>query len=264
MLDSARTEGRGAKGIERKSGRVNERDSLRQLERERAGLESGQIAYSRWESVEGEKVPPAVAKEMQDLARDFPGRFHHEIVSRADALRAMQLGQSLASKQLELVRAYELDRANRARQRLENIRAIVQAREAKAREERGQTPQQTREKRQQKEREAAQRVAQEFTPPGQSPAREATDAADRAAQAERVAQQARDLAAQWQQSQIQAFKAKGMSPDLIRIMELIHKGMPAPGVPLPGAPELTSEVTRGGRAAERDRIRDRGLEKGGR
>ncbi|QIS23434.1 hypothetical protein [Nocardia terpenica] len=53
-----------------------------------------------------------------------------------------------------------------------------------------------------------------------------------------------------------------MSPEFINIMELIHKGMPAPGVPLPGAPELTPEVTRGGRAAERDRIRNRGLEKG--
>lgn len=67
---------------------------------------------------------------------------------------------------------------------------------------------------------------------------------------------------QWQLAQMQAFKVKGMSPEFINIMELIHKGMPAPGVPLPGAPELTPEVTRGGRAAERDRIRNRGLEKG--
>jgi hypothetical protein len=36
VLDSARTQGRGANGVERKSGRVNERETLRQLKTERA------------------------------------------------------------------------------------------------------------------------------------------------------------------------------------------------------------------------------------
>ncbi len=121
--------------MERKSGRVNEKDAREQLARERAGLASGQLVYSTWETVEGEKLPDKVREDMQALARDFPGRFDHQVISRADALRAIQLGQSLVSKQLELVRAYELTRADRARKRLEKIREIVRAREPKEREE---------------------------------------------------------------------------------------------------------------------------------
>jgi hypothetical protein len=135
VLDSAKTEGRGVRAVERKSGRVNEKDTRDQLARERAGLASGQLAYSTWETVEGEKLPDKVREDMQALARDFPGRFDHQVISRADALRAIQLGQSLMSKQLELVRAYELTRADRARKRLEKIREIVRAREPKARDE---------------------------------------------------------------------------------------------------------------------------------
>ncbi|WP_157124609.1 hypothetical protein [Nocardia pseudovaccinii] len=135
ILDSARTEGRGTRGIERKSGRVNERETLRQLGLERLAFESGQLTSSTWETVAGEKVPPEVVKEMQAMARDFRGKFHHQVISRADALRAIQLGQSMVSKQLELVRAHELVRADRARKRLENIREIVRARQPKEREE---------------------------------------------------------------------------------------------------------------------------------
>ncbi|WP_223274077.1 hypothetical protein, partial [Nocardia cerradoensis] len=69
---------------------------------------------------------------MSSMARDFPGRFRHEVISRDDALRAMKLGQSIAAKQLELIRVYELDRADRARKRLANIREIVRRREAEA------------------------------------------------------------------------------------------------------------------------------------
>ncbi|WP_433679888.1 hypothetical protein [Nocardia sp. CA-119907] len=163
-LDSARTDGRGTRGVERKSGRVNEREAREQLRVERAGLESGQLTHSRWETVEGEKLPDKVREDMQALARDFPGQFHHQVISRADALRAMQLGRSLMSKQLELIRAHELVRADRARKRLENIREIVRtrkAREEKAREERARV-----------EREAAVRVAREFAPPEQARTRE--------------------------------------------------------------------------------------------
>ncbi|MEV4236202.1 hypothetical protein AB0J47_13580 [Nocardia sp. NPDC049737] len=138
ILDSARTEGRGTRGVERKSGRVNERDAREQLQKERAGLDSRQLTHSTWETVEGEKVPDKVREDMHALERDFPGRFRHEIVSRADAARAIRLGQSLVSQQLELIRAYELVRADRARKRLGKIRELVRAREAKAKDERAQ------------------------------------------------------------------------------------------------------------------------------
>ncbi|MGY2118264.1 hypothetical protein ACW9HR_30520 [Nocardia gipuzkoensis] len=129
ILDAARTEGRGTRGIERKSGRVNEVDAREQLDKERAGLEAGVLAKSRWETVAGEKIPPKIAKDLQDMARDFGDKFQHVIISRADALRAVKLGQSLVSQQLELIRPYELNRADRARERLAKIRAIVRAQE---------------------------------------------------------------------------------------------------------------------------------------
>ncbi|MFQ6230691.1 hypothetical protein [Nocardia sp. NPDC002869] len=115
--------------MERKSGRVNGRDANDQLTRERAALTTGRMSHSRWETVAGERIPEKTQKQLAEMARDFPGRFHHEVVSRADALRAIQLGRSLASKQLELIRPYELDRADRARRRLDKIREIVRARD---------------------------------------------------------------------------------------------------------------------------------------
>ncbi|WP_328406725.1 hypothetical protein [Nocardia sp. NBC_00403] len=211
VLDSARTEGKSTRGTERKSGRVNERETLRQLKTERELLVSGQLTRSQWETVAGEKMPRAVLSYMQQMGRDFPGRFQHEIVSRADALRAIQLGQSLAGRQLELVRPYELQRAERARQRLEKIREIVRVRDEKAREraekfqrmqqfreaaargradatERAERDRQAREQatrakardvpeteRARVEREAAERAAREFPVPSQLFGREATD-----------------------------------------------------------------------------------------
>ncbi|MFJ1461266.1 hypothetical protein [Nocardia sp. N2S4-5] len=164
VLDSARTEGRGARSVERKSGKINERETRQQLKVERAALETGQLTHSGWETVAGERMPAAVLADIRAMQRDFPGRFRHEVISRADALRAIEIGRSLVSKQLELVRAYELDRADRARKRLANIREIVRQREAKAKEERerAERERKVREERARLQREAADRVAREF------------------------------------------------------------------------------------------------------
>ncbi|MGK8508091.1 hypothetical protein ACRS5S_08525 [Nocardia asiatica] len=213
VLDSARTQGRGANGVERKSGRVNERETLRQLKTERAALQAGILTQSRWETVSGEKVPRSVLEYMREIAQEFPGRFQHEVVSRSDAVRAMQIGQSLVSQQLELIRPYELNRADRARERLAKIRQIVRAqeraekfrqvqqfREAAARG-RADAPQQAERHRQAREeaerarqarqtpeterarieREAAERVAREFPVPDQYSQREAAEAGEQAA-----------------------------------------------------------------------------------
>ncbi|MGK8504165.1 hypothetical protein [Nocardia asiatica] len=213
VLDNARTEGRSTRGVERKSGRINEQDSREQLVRERAGLDAGVLANSRWETVAGEKIPPRTARDLQAMARDFGERFQHVIVSRADALRAIQLGQSLVSRQLELVRPYELHRADRARERLAKIRQITRAQEraekfrkaqqfreaatrgradapqriehdrraraeaAQAREAR-RTPENERAR---IEREAAERVAQKFSVPSQYQGRETADTGEQAA-----------------------------------------------------------------------------------
>lgn len=129
ILDSARAEGRGVRGRERKSGRVSERRTLRQLNKERVALEAGQLTRTTWETVAGESLPKSIEESLSAMTRDFGARFQHVVISREDALRAMKLGQSLVSKQLELVRPYELERADRARRRLENIRRIQQEKE---------------------------------------------------------------------------------------------------------------------------------------
>ncbi|MEU5763635.1 hypothetical protein [Nocardia sp. NPDC047648] len=235
VLDSARTQGRGANGVERKSGRVNERETLRQLKTERAALQAGILTQSRWETVSGETVPRSVLEYMREIAQEFPGRFQHEVISRPDALRAMQLGRSLVSRQLELIRPYELNRADRARERLAKIRMIVrsqeraekfrkaqQFREAAARG-RADAPQQVERDRQARveverasqarqtpeterariEREAAERVAQELPAPTQHQERETTYTAEQAAReaadaagVEREAAEARAAAAE--------------------------------------------------------------------
>ncbi|WP_157111871.1 hypothetical protein [Nocardia beijingensis] len=220
ILDSARTQGKGVQGVERKLGRVNEADARLQLRKDRDGLNSGLITRSRWETVAGEKIPDKVREDLRNMARDFGDKFQHVIISRADALRAMQLGRSLASKQLELIRPYELRRADRARERLAKIREIVRARErgekfrkvqqfreaaargradaphqverdrqARAQAERARQARQTPETgRARIEREAAERVAQEFPVPSQYRERETANTA------EQVAREAGDIA----------------------------------------------------------------------
>ncbi|MEU6829333.1 hypothetical protein ABZ894_11860 [Nocardia beijingensis] len=243
VLDSARTQGRGVQGVERKSGRVNEVDARAQLRKDRDGLNSGRITHARWETVAGEKIPDKVREDLRDMARDFGDKFQHVIISRADALRAMQLGRSLASKQLELIRPYELQRADRARERLAKIRQIVRAqeraekfrrmqqfreaatrgradapqverdRQARAEAERARQTRQTPEtERARIEREAAERVAQEFPVPSQSQERETADTAEQvareaadAAGVEREAAEARAAAAEKEREA--AFKA---------------------------------------------------------
>ncbi|GAB2730357.1 hypothetical protein [Nocardia thraciensis] len=157
VLDNARTEGKGVRGVERKSGQVREQETLQQLRKERAGLETGKLTHSRWETVAGEKISPRVRAEIEAMGRDFPGRFEHAEISRKDAARAIEVGKARASRQLELVQAYALDRAERARKRLANIREIVRRREAeaKAKEERA------RQAREQAERARKEREAKE-------------------------------------------------------------------------------------------------------
>ena len=71
IIDSARTEGLGIRAVERKSGRLNEREAREQLIRERAGIDSGKIARSDWETVAGEKIPRSVSNDMHALSEIF-------------------------------------------------------------------------------------------------------------------------------------------------------------------------------------------------
>ena len=271
ILDSARTHGRSTQGVERKSGRVNERDANDQLTRERAALTTGRMIHSRWETVAGERLPDKTRKQLADMARDFPGRFQHEVVSRADAVRAIRLGQSLMAKQLELIRPYELDRADRARKRLEKIREIVRARENQAREnaiDRHPTA-----------REPDHQQAREITAPThQSPSTDHIEAADRAQReaAEKTrARQAADAAALRRQREAaqrlaeaarqQREAARGgihLPTTQRQIADVLAVSFPTPQAPSPHLePPSPTETARGRTARERAREHERARER---
>ncbi|MBB5916815.1 hypothetical protein BJY24_005727 [Nocardia transvalensis] len=292
ILDNAKTEGRGTEAIERKSGRLNEVETRRQLRKERSTLGAGHLTRSRWETVVGEKIPATVRQDLAELARDFPDRFRHEPISRADALRAMELGRSLASQQLELIRSYELGRADRARKRLGHIREIARARtraeslrraqqfrdavdrgRADARTHRTERTVRAREhdgrvrpghdtagtkgpsERARIQREAAERVAREFTPlDALVLGRDAGDTAERdgreVAEA-REHQRQRDAA----DAAEKARKARELEEDRLRsrlpphIVELVAKGRPTPGLESPFREPPEAGSTRAGRQA---------------
>uniref|UniRef100_UPI003F4988DE hypothetical protein n=1 Tax=Nocardia suismassiliense TaxID=2077092 RepID=UPI003F4988DE len=294
VLDNARTAGRGTEAVERKSGRINEVDARAQLRKERDGLKSGQLAQSRWETVAGEKVPEKVREDMRALARDFPGRFKHEIVSRADALRAIRLGESLVSKQLELVRAYELDRADRARQRLANIRRIARAKEraehfrtmdvfresaargradaprqvqaeraeqAREQAERAKAREAPATERERAERKAAELIAQLYPPPSQSPVRETdTERAERdraeTQWQQKEAEKAR--AAQEYAERRRAAELAQIPPEVAQLLALGQAQAPEAAVRTP--PGYAPGVERGGTRGQeqiRGQTRDR-------
>ncbi|NKY33919.1 hypothetical protein HGA13_12650 [Nocardia speluncae] len=271
ILDSARTHGRSTQGVERKSGRVNERDANDQLTRERAALTTGRMSHSRWETVAGERLPDKTRKQLADMARDFPGRFQHEVVSRADAVRAIRLGQSLMAKQLELIRPYELDRADRARKRLEKIREIVRARENQARENSIERHSPAREPAHQQAREIA-------TPAHQTPARGHTEAVDRAqreaaektqagqaadAAALRRQQEAAQRLAETARQQREAARNGIHLPTTQRQMaDILTVSFPMPLAPSPHRePPSPAETTRGRSARERAREHERNRER---
>ncbi|MGW5138138.1 hypothetical protein ACWEPH_03585 [Nocardia beijingensis] len=293
ILDSARTQDKGVQGVERKSGRINEADARLQLRKDRYGLSSGRITRSRWETVAGEKIPDKVREDLRAMVRDFGDKFQHVIISRADALRAMRLGQSLASKQLELIRPYELQRADRARERLAKIRQIVRAqeraeefrkmqqfreaaargradapqverdRQARAEAERARQARQTPETdRKRIEREAAERVAQEFPVPSQYQERETSDTGEQAA---RAAAEARAAAAEKEreasfkalnEARNAAFKEldeKGRLSEVERLLWLGQAQHPQAAVRQP--PGNAPGVARGGTGHGQDRAR---------
>ncbi|MET8799729.1 hypothetical protein ABZV91_25455 [Nocardia sp. NPDC004568] len=258
ILDSARTDGRGTEGVERKSGRVNERDTYFQLFKERAALESGQLTRSRWETVVGEKIPDKVRRQLEGLARDFPGRFHHEVVSRADALRAIQLGRSLASKQLELIRPYELDRADRARKRLDKIRETVRVRDTAIERD---SP--TRETAQRQTRELAESADHALTiERADAAAREQREAAEQTrarkaaeAAARRQQQEAAQRVAEAARKDREAAR-NGNNPPMTgrEAADILIVNRPTPGLPPPlREPPSPRRSARGRDARERDR-----------
>lgn len=155
ILDSAKVNARGEieQSRERKSGRVD-RTAVGQIQKELRALRDGTLGSSRWETVEGAQIPREVQAALDMARREFPDRFEHRIISRAEAMLAIREGQRLAAKQRELdglerttlrerhkqyLRQRTLEREKAVRERAERDKAARErtAQENKARDRAG-------------------------------------------------------------------------------------------------------------------------------
>lgn len=134
--------------IEEKSGRVSGRKDLKQLKGVREALARGEIDHHTLRSVAGEHVDPQCRDEIEALKRDFPDKFTHQLLSRAEAREAFQKGiQREPGKQMELPGVGEKAREQRDQQRSQEKEVRQQER--------------VRADRERVQREAATRVAEE-------------------------------------------------------------------------------------------------------
>ncbi|MGY5209493.1 hypothetical protein [Nocardia gipuzkoensis] len=202
--DKARADEQGRiHAIEDKSGQTGSKNDIRELQKDRELLAKREIESLRIRTVAGEQMSPKYQKMLTELKQEFGDRVIHQELTREQARAAFSKGLARESdaRQLELKTRYELNRANRARQRLAKLRDIVRARgraekfrkmqqfrEAAARG-RADAPRQAERDRQVREqaerarveREAAERLAREFPVPDQYSQREAVDAGEQAA-----------------------------------------------------------------------------------
>ncbi|MFE7796128.1 hypothetical protein [Nocardia sp. NPDC057440] len=196
--------------IEDKSGRIDGDKDVTQLMALRELLRSNEKHKHLLRSVEGESISKECQELINGLKRDFPDRFTHLEISRADARTIWALGRDLVrgkqleleerGKQLELPgvgekareeKAQELQRRRetiaqlaRARERAEKFRKMQQFRQAAARG-RAEAPRQVQ----------AERARQPAEPVVLAkPAREVSEAAKRAERA-RVEREAAERAA---------------------------------------------------------------------
>ncbi|MFB8279552.1 hypothetical protein [Nocardia colli] len=128
--------------IEEKSGRIEGRKDEKQLRGIRELLDKGEINRHTLRSVEGESISKECQELINGLRRDFPDRFTHLQISRADARaiwaigrdleRSKQLEAQAQGKQLELQGVGEKAREERAKElqnRRDKIAALAKARE---------------------------------------------------------------------------------------------------------------------------------------
>lgn len=91
------------RAIEDKSGRIGGRKDERQLLNDYELIRDGKVEHLLLRSVAGERISPEAQSLINDLQRDFPDKFTHQIVSRADAREIWSLGRQLErGQQLEL------------------------------------------------------------------------------------------------------------------------------------------------------------------
>jgi hypothetical protein len=292
--------------IEDKSGRIDGDKDLNQLRVLRALLEKNENHRHLLRSVEGEYRSQEAQKLIDGLKRDFKDRFTHLEISREVVREIWAQGlQREAGQQIELPGV--LDRARegkaqalqnrrekiaelaRVRERAEKFRNMLRFRagatrgraeapqrvehdrqvqeEAKRSRQAHQTPETQRAR---VEREAADRVAQQFTVPNQSRKRDSADAGGQAARdaadaaraersaadartAEEKARKAREAAEKERAEELARLQARGVPPEVVKILGLGQAQPPSAAVrEIPGhAPG----VVRGGTGQGQERSR---------
>lgn len=128
--------------IEDKSGGVGGRKDETQLRAVRGLIENGQVAHHLLRTVEGEKMSPAARELIDGLARDFPDKFTHQLISRSDAREIFARGLSVEpGEQLEMqgVRSLAVEQRARSKDRekertQQRVRDWEAAREREARD----------------------------------------------------------------------------------------------------------------------------------
>ncbi|WP_433711731.1 hypothetical protein ACQP2U_36650 [Nocardia sp. CA-084685] len=131
-----------ADSIEEKSGRIEGRKDEKQLRGVRDLLDRGEINHHTLRSVQGESISKECRELIDGLARDFPDKFTHQIISRSDAREIWARGlERESAPQLELpgVREQareqqERKRAERQQERARDDRARIAEREQRARD----------------------------------------------------------------------------------------------------------------------------------
>ncbi|MEV6340275.1 hypothetical protein AB0M12_36805 [Nocardia vinacea] len=133
--------------VEDKSGRVIGENDIKEFYKDRELLDKGKVDQLLIRTVEGEKISDKAKELIKELQDKFGERVVHQVIPRWQAREIWAMGLEVwkekqqqkekQPRQLELIRTYELTRADRARKRLEKIREIVRVRQqAKEREER--------------------------------------------------------------------------------------------------------------------------------
>ncbi|RJO69991.1 hypothetical protein D5S18_29420 [Nocardia panacis] len=153
--DKARADEHGRiHAAEDKSGKTGSRNDLRELEKDRELLRKGVIETLRVRTVAGEKMSSAYRELLTEMQQELGSRVIHQELTREQACLAFDMGLAYEkdARQLELRTRLELDRAERARLRLENIREIVKARERAEALERAERAQQAGEQEQARQR----------------------------------------------------------------------------------------------------------------
>ncbi|WP_157171746.1 hypothetical protein [Nocardia higoensis] len=98
-----RIENGPVRAIEDKSGEIGGRKDVRQLRQDYELIRDGKVEHLLLRSVSGERISPAAQQWIEKLQQDFPDKFTHQIVSRADAREVWALGRQLErGQQLEL------------------------------------------------------------------------------------------------------------------------------------------------------------------